>query len=151
MTNGVVDLQRMARRRLEKFHAQCRESAKSRKNFEKNFMVDSRHIGKRAGDQNSSIRNSIRDEHIAAVILGGQLAYGDCKDSHPIVIAIDGIFRDFRYIEMLDTQGMRETVLERVRVRVVLRDGRVRITVVTVYSMQDRLDENVPEVEYEIW
>lgn len=85
------------------------------------------------------------------MILQGRTFYPTCNAENPIEVAIDGAFTNFRYVEFMSTQGITEIEIPRLQIRVVLRDGRVRIAVVTVYPIQDPVDLEIPEVDDEIW
>ena len=144
-------LEKSLRRRIDLFHNRCRELARSKRQFHNHFLINQDHIVVRGGQQGSSLRHCIEPMHIAAIINGGKINYATSKDSHPIEVAIDGVFKDFRYVEYLTTQMPAEIVIPRLQLRIVLRDGRVKILVVTVHPMQEAVDDTLPEVNYEVW
>ncbi len=151
MTGRLIDLKREPKKRIDHFRKRCVELAKSRKQFYRSFLIDQDHIVVRGAQQNSSLRTSIQPIHIAAVIVHGRTYYPTCNADHPIEVAIDGAFKNFKYVEFMATQGITEVEVPRLQVRVVLRDGKVKIAIVTVYSMQDKMDLEIPEVSDEIW
>ena len=153
MVARVVDVNRMAQKRIDAFRAKCINFAKTRGQFQKSFSINQDHIISRGAQQNSSLRSAIEPMHIAAVILGGKTNYATCRDKHPAEIAVDGILVNFKYVEFMTTQAISEITIPKLLLRVVLRDGSKTIAVVTVHPMQDKLisTNDVPEVTYEIW
>ena len=151
MAGSVIDLKREPKRRIDHFRKKCIEIAKSRKQFYRGFLIDQDHIVVRGADQNSSLRTSIQPVHIASVIVHGRTNYNTCNADHPVEIAVDGAFKNFKYVEFMNTEGITEIVIPRLQVRVVLREGRVKIAIVTVYAKQDKIDLDIPEVDDEIW
>jgi len=151
MSGKLIDLKREPKKRIDHFRKRCIDLAKSRKQFHRSFLIDQDHIVVRGADQNSSLRTSIQPIHIAAVILQGRTFYPTCNADQPVEVVIDGAFKNFRYVEFMSTQGITEIEIPRLQIRVVLRDGRVRIAVVTVYPIQDPVDLDIPEVDDEIW
>lgn len=151
MVAKLIDLRRENRRRITLFKEKCAKLAASRKQFHKHFLINQDHIVIRGAQQNSSLRSAIEPQHIAAVIIHGRINYETSNDDHPIEVAIDGAFKNFRYVEFSTTQVSAEICIPRLQIRVVLREGRVKVLVVTVHSMQEAIDETLPEVNYEIW
>jgi hypothetical protein len=148
----VIELKRESQRRLEKFHRKCRELACSRASFRRSFAIDQDHIVVRGAEQNSSLRAGIEPQHIAAVIIGGRLNLPTCRDSYPMMLAIDAVFRDFSYVEFQTTSPSSTIRIDRLQIRVVLRDQRIKIAVVTVHPNQDKVDLSMPEVDHEnVW
>ena len=147
----VIDLKREPKRRIDHFRKRCVENAKSRKQFYRSFLIDQDHIIARGADQNSSLRAAIQPMHIAAIILSGRVDYAASRSDPPVEIAIDGTFRNFKYVEFMTTKGIAEIEIPRLQVRVVLRDGRIKIAVVTVYPLKVKEDLGIPEIDYEIW
>lgn len=135
--------------KLDAFLKKCREAARSRKTFKTKFTVQVNHVTKRGQDQNSSIRYAITDEHMASVILHGTLDYADCE-MKPTTIAVDGVFSDFRYVEFLKTGTAREVQIEKLSVRVVVREGYSALIIVTIYTGK-KAPEQLKEVPNEVW
>jgi hypothetical protein len=149
---AVIELKRGNQRRLEKFHRRCQELARSRVSFRRSFAIDQDHIVVRGAEQNSSLRAAMEPQHIAAVVMGGRLNLPTCRDSHPMMLAIDAVFRDFCYVEFQTSAPSTTIRIDRLQIRVVLRDQRIKIAVVTVHPNQDKVDLSMPEVDHEnVW
>lgn len=140
-----------ANRRFEKFHEKCRNAARSKKSFDRSFIAETGHIVKRSGDQNSSIRMAIQHEHMAGIIIYGKLNAHCSNDNHPMEIALDGCFLNFKYVEFGNTKSISEVTVPKLYVRLVVRDKVAKLVIVTVYPNQETKDQNIPEVPYEIW
>jgi len=151
MVAKIFEIKRESKRRIDLFKDRCAKLASTRVQFYRHFSINQDHIVIRGVEQNSSLRQAIEPIHVAAVIIHGRVNYGTCQDFNPMKIAIDGVFRGFRYVEFHTTRPAAEIVIPRLQIRIVLRDEGVKIVVVTVHSMQDIEDETLPEVNYEIW
>lgn len=150
--SAIVELQRMERRRLEKFHEKCRNRCGSSKKFREGFDVDRSHIS--AGTLKNPRRFSLSNEHLAATIQQGLLLLDKCRVVGRLEIAVTGLFKDYEWTEFGAGQ-VRKVVENCVKVRVVIREipRRSKDLIVTAY-VEDPSEADVstlPEINCEVW
>lgn len=139
-------------KRMDKFHAKCREGCSSKKRFDRSFNVNVHHIASQASLKQEK-RHSLRDEDIASVIHGGKLRLDKCTESSGrLEIAVEAVVKEFEWIENSAQQGVIRKVEAKVQIRVVVRESAPKSFVVTAYFVEPIEDSEVlPEVNREIW
>lgn len=140
----------LKQKRLEKFHGELKQFCRKRSVFRNNIQVDMRHISSRAAETGHQLRRSITNEHIAAIVLAGQINVRSSREVSPMEIVLEGKFLGFPYVDW-DT-GKDETI-DCVCVKVVIREKRKgkKHLVVTVYPDDSLVQASLPEVDFEIW
>lgn len=148
--NNVIGEKTLLEKRIEGFWNRLKEICKSRASFRKQIEVDLRHIAFRAYETNDPVRNAIDNEKIASVIIHGWLNKQKCRFQDPIEIVVEGKFEG---LMVVDIQKQKEFELDKICVRVVVRERKPKHLIVTVYPDRGgEIDMNsTPKVPNEIW
>ncbi len=144
---NLVSAAAKSKKRLEKFHNKCKEACRSKVQFRRSFNVNDYHITAQGQAKNPK-RLSLNHEKIAAVIFHGRINDRTSNDDHPIEIAIDGLIRNYEWV---DPMTMTHGVDLLVQARIVIREAVPKSFIVTAYILDKIEEQNLPEVELEIW
>lgn len=137
----------LTKKRLQKFHQKCRGACSSKKQFSRSFLVDDYHITQQGQTKNPK-RLSLNHEKIGAIIAQGVLNEETCNETHPMEIAIDGLIKNYEWLDYT-TMAMRTEVC--VQARVVIRESAPKMFIVTAYIFDVVKNHSLPEVNLEIW
>jgi len=122
----IESIERGSKRRLEKFFKNCKEHCNTNNRFHKRFEVDDSHIA--WGISKNPERQSLNHEDIAAVIQQGVLNFDNSEEKDCIEIAVEGLFKDYEWVDLSSTKpGITTTVEPVAQIRVVIRERKNRL------------------------
>jgi hypothetical protein len=145
---GLTDL---GESKLQQFHKQLKALVGSPESFRRNIEVGKMHIYKRASETSNMFRYVFDSESIAALIFGGIINVPKSAKSHPLQLAIEGVFKELRVV---DWDKKEERIIKKLAVRVIVKESRPKHFVVTIYPDDGSGDfdiKKLPEVSNDFW
>jgi hypothetical protein len=123
----------------------------SRKQFYSCFEVDQGHILQQGLAKNQK-RLALNDEDIASIVRNGELNIDRCETrGNTVQIAVEGLFKDFSWIDYSGTGPMTEKIEPNAQIRVIVRERKPKHLVVTAYVLDPPENRVIVEVSRGIW
>jgi hypothetical protein len=149
MPNGVHHEQLSA---LNGYVKLIRGFCRSPSLFRANMIVDYKHIVERAGETNQPARIAVayKNDLIASFIMNGELVYDRCEFTPPLEAVFEGRVCDL--VITRTTPIIEECVVPEIAIRIMVRKGKKKQTVVTIHEINDRDDvASLTEVPKDVW
>lgn len=142
----------IAASQLKQLHKKVVNLCANRGSFKASFVLARKHIGERAAEANQYVRFALEtDEKVAALITHGKLNEERSRSMSPIELAIEGKFLNLEVVDWSNLSSISTKIVELVCARVIVKEGRPKHLIISIYP-ETNLDPSLtPEVPNDIW